>query len=87
MQVVGNRVYVTPIDEKVSDSGLIIELDTTYNQKPINRGIVRFIGDSLDGVKVGDEIMFDHIQAREVEIEGEKLIMMHGTAVYGVISK
>lgn len=84
MKVIGNRVYLRPKSERQTGEGIILELDTSLNAKPINKGYAVYVGE-VDGVQEGDLVMFDHIQARKVNILGEELYMLHESALYAIV--
>jgi co-chaperonin GroES (HSP10) len=80
MQALGKILVVREIKESNERDGLI----TTVAQNPIpEKGEVVSLGDECgDGISVGDTILFRKMASTEVEIEGEKLLLMQINNVY-----
>jgi co-chaperonin GroES (HSP10) len=86
MKVVGKRVYLEPIKELESESGFVLELETSLRSAKTNRGTAVYVGD-VEGVVEGDIVLFDPVPAKEVTINGKKLLQLHESALYGVFEK
>lgn len=76
MKAIGSFVVVRKIEEEVkSKSGLIM---TEYTDKDIRykRAEVVSAGDSVKGLKEGDNVYFDSAAGSDIRIEGEKLTVI-----------
>lgn len=85
----GDRVLVEPAQaEQVTAGGIIIP--DSAKEKPL-KGIVRAVGggtkDEEMVVKAGDEVLYGKYAGTEIEIEGEKLLMMRQNDILAVILK
>lgn len=81
IQPIGKRVLVTPVSaEEKTKSGIIIP-DTARKEKP-ERGTVVAIGEKIDGVTVGDTIVFSKYGYDEIKIDGiEYYVVKHDDIV------
>jgi co-chaperonin GroES (HSP10) len=86
MKVVGKRVYLEPIKEAETESGVILELETSLRPTKTNKGTAIYVGD-VEGVVEGDVVLFDPVPAKEVTIDGRRLLQLHESALYGVFEK
>ena len=81
-----DRVLVlpAPADEKVG--GIIIP--DTAKEKPL-RGIVKATGKGTKDeemiLKEGDEVLYGKYSGTEIEIDGEKLMIMKESDIYAII--
>lgn len=89
-----DRVAVQPIEKEEKTTGGIIIPDTA-KEKPIQGKIVAvgsgFKNDKGDitplDVKVGDIVLYAKWGGTEVEIDGQKMIIMKESDIMGIISK
>lgn len=81
---VGKRIVVRPatVEEKTK-SGIIIP-DTARKEKP-ERGEVIAIGEALEGVKVGDTVVFSKYGYDEVKIHGSDYYIVKHDDVVAVV--
>lgn len=85
----GDRVLVEPAQaEQVTAGGIIIP--DSAKEKPL-KGIVKAVGggtkDEEMVVKAGDEVLYGKYAGTEIEIDGEKLLMMRQNDILAVILK
>ena len=89
---IGNRVLVSPdkVDEKTT-GGLILPPTSTEDQKPETGIIVKLGEGKVKGkqmefnVKVGDRVYFKKYSPDELEIDGEKFLLLDAGDVLAVI--
>lgn len=85
MQVkpLGKRVLikVSPAEEKTS-SGIIIPAAA---QEKTNQGIVIATGNSSEGLKVNDKIIYDKYAGTQIKLNGEEHILMSFEDVLAVV--
>jgi len=86
-----DRVLVKPDQEQKTASGLIIP--DSAQEKPM-RGQVKAVGTGVRGdnnviipleVKVGDKVLFGKWGGTEVELDGEKLLIMKESDILAII--
>ena len=82
-----DRVLVRPAEaEQTTASGIIIP--DTAKEKP-QRGEVPAVGkgtkDHEMTVKVGDQVLYGKYSGTEIEIDGEKLMIMKESDIYAII--
>ncbi len=82
-----DRVLVRPAEaEQKTASGIIIP--DTAKEKP-QRGEVLAVGkgtkDHEMTVKVGDQVLYGKYSGTEIEIDGEKLMIMKESDIYAII--
>jgi chaperonin GroES len=81
---VGKRVLVTPLKlEEVSASGIIIP-DSARKEKPA-QGTVRAIGESVEGIAVGDTVIFTKYGFSEITVADEEYYVVNQDDVLVVI--
>lgn len=89
---IGNRVLVSPdkVDEKTT-GGLILPPSSTEDQKP-ETGVVVKLGmgkvkgkDIVFNVKIGDRIYFKKYSPDEVEIDGQKYLLLDAGDILAII--
>lgn len=85
----GDRVLVEPAQaEQVTAGGIIIP--DSAKEKPL-KGIVKAVGGGTKDedmvVKAGDEVLYGKYAGTEIEIDGEKLLMMRQNDILAVILK
>lgn len=89
---IGSRVLVSPdkVDEKTT-GGLILPPTSTEDQKPETGIIVKLGEGKIKGkqmefnVKVGDRVYFKKYSPDELEIDGEKFLLLDAGDVLAVI--
>lgn len=88
----GNRVLVTPdkIDEKTS-GGLVLPPSSTEDQKPETGKIVKLGVGKVEGkdvsfdIKVGDRVYFKKYSPDELEVDGERYLLLEVGDILAVI--
>ncbi|MDP3558782.1 MAG: co-chaperone GroES [Legionellaceae bacterium] len=94
IQPLHDRIVVRRVEEKRQSAGGIIIPDNAA-EKP-NYGVVVAIGSgkALDNgqiraltVKVGDEVLFGKYSGTEIELHGEKLIVMREDDIMATVKK
>jgi len=88
----GNRVLVTPdkVDEKTS-GGLVLPPSSTEDQKPetgtvSKLGIGKVKGKEVSfDIKVGDRVYFKKYSPDELEVDGEKYLLLEVSDILAVI--
>jgi chaperonin GroES len=89
---IGSRVLVSPdkVDEKTT-GGLILPPTSTEDQKPETGIIVKLGEGKIKGkqmefnVKVGDRVYFKKYSPDELEIDGEKFLLLDAGDILAVI--
>lgn len=89
----GNRVLVTPdkIDEKTS-GGLVLPPSSTEDQKPETGKIAKLGIGKIKGkdvsfdIKVGDRVYFKKYSPDELEIDGERYLLLEASDILAVIN-
>ena len=86
IQAVADDVIVEPIyQQKI---GLIIIPDTASNQNRMRHGIVVSIGPESSlrrRMKVGDKILWQDGEGRDIEAEGKKLMVVHAKWISAIM--
>ena len=92
-QALGNRVVVKAIDtETTTKSGLIIP-DTASKEKPQEGEVIAIGPGKLDDngkrvsmeVKVGDKVLFSKYAPDEIELDGEKLLILNEDDIKAIV--
>ena len=82
----GDRVIVKPIERETMKGGIIIP--DTAKEKPL-KGEVMAVGhgtkDEEMVLKVGDTVLYGKYSGTEIEVDGEKYLMMRQSDVLAVI--
>lgn len=85
----GKRVLVKAVEKEEKTKGGLIIPDTAADDKKPSQGKVLKVGlakkDYEFPVKVGDIIFFKKYSPEEVEIDGEKYLLVDVTDILGVI--
>lgn len=92
MRPLGNRVLVTPdkIEEKTA-GGLVLPPSTTDDKKSETGIVVKLGGGKIKGkeitfdVKVGDRVYFKKYSPEELELDGEKYLLLDVADILAVI--
>ena len=82
-----DRVIVKPAEKAEKTAGGIIIPDTAQ-EKPQQGEVVAVGNGKVDEpltVKVGDTILFAKYSGTEIEIEGEKLLLMKESDIFAII--
>ena len=83
-----DRVLVVPAPAEEKIGGIIIP--DTAKEKPL-RGVVKEVGKGTKDeemiLKAGDEVLYGKYSGTEIELEGEKFLMMRQSDVLAVIEK
>ena len=82
MKVLGRRVLVKR--EKVADRKGLIWLPDRAKQFP-HGGVVVTVGDQVDSVKPGDQVIFGKYAGVVVEIEGESYVTLWDRDIIAVL--
>ena len=84
-----DRVLILPAAAEEKTVGGIIIPDTA-KEKPL-RGIIKAVGKGTKDeemiLKEGDEVLYGKYSGTEIELEGEKFLMMRQSDVLAVIEK
>lgn len=74
IHLIGKKIAVSPIfDPNVSEGGIIIP-DVAKSR--CDQGIVKYIGPEVEGIDIGDYVLFSGYTGSTVRIEGEGLIII-----------
>lgn len=92
MRPLGYRVLVTPdkVEEKTA-GGLVLPPSSTDDKKPETGTIVKLGVGKVDGkevsfdVKVGDRVYFKQYSPDELEVDGEKYLLLEAGDILAVI--
>lgn len=83
-----DRVLVVPAAAEEKVGGIIIP--DTAKEKPL-RGIIKAVGKGTKDeemiLKEGDEVLYGKYSGTEIELEGEKFLMMRQSDVLAIIEK
>lgn len=83
-----DRVLVEPAKAEQVVGGIIIP--DTAKEKPL-KGIVRATGDGTKDeamiVKAGDSVLYGKYAGTEIEVDGEKLLMMRQSDILAIITE
>lgn len=93
IQPLGQRVLVTPDEaEEMTRGGLIVPAGANEESKPASGKVVKLgEGKGEDGkavsfdVKVGDRVFFKKYSPDEVEVDGEKYLLISSEDILAVI--
>ncbi|MCK8622742.1 co-chaperone GroES [Prevotella sp. E13-27] len=81
-----DRVLVVPAPAEEKIGGIIIP--DTAKEKPL-RGVVKAVGqgtkDEAMILKTGDQVLYGKYSGTEIELDGEKFLMMRQSDVLGII--
>lgn len=80
----GRRVVVRPQDPETKIGGIL--LPESAQKKPL-RGSVRAVASGVSGIAIDDTVVYGQYAGTEVEIDGEKLMIIDADEIYGVIEK
>ncbi len=79
---IGDRVLVKSNEITTTRTGIIIP-DSTKD-KP-NEGVVVAIGTKLEeDIKIGDNVVYGKYSGTEVEVDGEKYLIMLTSDIFGI---
>ena len=82
IKMLGKRVLVEEIVEDVkSESGIILG---TTEKSPQRVGTVISVGDSVQGIKINDKVMFDGYKAFPLNLDGKTYLIMEENYIIGV---
>jgi len=92
LEPLADRVLVRPIEETEKKKGSIIIPDTA-KEKPVQGEVVAVGPGKLndDGkkvpleVKIGDRILYGKYSGTEVEIDGQRLLVMQESDIYAIV--
>lgn len=85
---IGENILVRPNDEETKTSSGIVLPDTVNKEKP-QKGEVIALGTCADpkfSVKVGDIVIFKKYSPDEIEIDGNKYLIMTEADVLGILN-
>lgn len=77
----GKRIVVERVEPK-SPGGIIIP--DTLKDKPF-QGIVKTVGAGIIVCSTGDEVLFGRYAGIEIEVDGQKLILLREEEILGII--
>ena len=80
-----NKICVTPLfDPSVSKGGIIIP---DIAKERCDQGIIKYVGEGVTGLKVGDYVLFSGYSGTLIALEGEgNIIILHTNDVRAVIN-
>jgi len=85
MKAIGSFVVIETEKEEVKNSmGLIM---TEANEKSIRYklGIIKSVGDDVNGLSVGNRIYYDSAAGSDIRIDGQRLVVIHDRNIAIVI--
>lgn len=83
-----DRILVKPVKSEEKIGGIIIP-DTASKEKPTQGSIVAVGNGTKDEemiLKVGDEVLYGKYSGTEIELDGEKYLIMRQSDILAVIS-
>lgn len=80
----GKRVVVRPQEPETKIGGIL--LPESAQKKPL-QGTVCAVASGLEGISLNETVIYGQYSGTEVEIDGEKLIIIDADEIYGVIEK
>lgn len=82
-QPLGNRVLVERVEEtQTTASGIIIP--DNAKEKPSQGNIVA-VGNDVEGISVGDTVVFGKYSGNEITLEGKEYLIMDADDIFGII--
>lgn len=84
-QPLGDRVFITYTEELERTAGGIY-VPETAKEKP-QRGTIQAIGDQVEKVKVGDQVLFDKYSGTKLRIEDEECLILKEEDILGKFTK
>jgi len=96
LRPLGDRAVVKPDDERSQSHGGIILPDNLKEKEPVRTGRVLRVGPGFRNIddptkrepveaKEGDHVIFGRYSGTEVEVDGEKLLLMSEREIFGVV--
>lgn len=80
----GKRIVVRPVEPETKIGGIF--LPESAQKKPL-QGQVCAVSSSVEGITQNDTVVYGQYAGTEVELDGEKLIIIDADEIYGVIAK
>jgi co-chaperonin GroES (HSP10) len=92
IKLFGTRILVEKFEQEKSNDlektkGGIYMVKTVNPMERLNKGIVKYVGDDCEKVKVGDEIIFDAVQPAPFIVDDITFEMVDESAIIGVTSE
>ncbi len=84
-QPLGDRVFITYTEELERTAGGIY-VPETAKEKP-QRGTIQAIGDQVEKVKVGDQVLFDKYSGTKLKLEDEECLILKEEDILGKFTK
>jgi chaperonin GroES len=84
-QPLGERVFITYTEELERTAGGIYVPDTA-KEKP-QRGTVQAIGDKVEKLKVGDQVLFDKYSGTKLRIDDQECLILKEEDILGKFTK
>ncbi len=84
MNAVADKIFVKILKKTKSKGGIILP-DTVTQAEPQNYGLVLSIGEKVEGVNVGDIVMFHPRGGQAVVIESSVYAVVVYNELYGVL--
>ncbi len=78
----GDRVFVTYTEELERTAGGIYVPDSA-REKP-QRGTIEAIGQDVDNLKVGDQVLFDKYSGTKIKIENDDCLILKEEDILGI---
>ncbi len=80
-----NKVLLKPEEVKEQKIGKLFIPDSAQEKKTI--GDIIAVGPEVEGIKVNDQVLYSKYSGTEVELDGEKLIILEEDDVIAIIEK
>lgn len=96
LRPLGDRAVVKPDDDRSQSTGGILLPDTVRDKEPVRTGRVLRVGPGFRKLndptarepveaKEGDHVIFGRFSGTEVEVDGEKLLLMSEREIFAVV--
>ena len=96
LRPIGDRAVVKPDDDRSQSFGGIILPDSVKDKEPVRTGRVLRVGPGFRKpndpterepaeAREGDHVIFGRYSGTEIEVDGEKLLLMSEREIFGVV--
>ena len=84
---IGERVLIKPIKkEEKTKSGILLSSKTAPAEKPNQAEVIALgKGEKLEGIKIGDKVIFNRFSGNEIEDGEEKYLVVNAEDILAVI--
>lgn len=80
----GNRLLTKIIMTNVMQGSIFIP---EQFQKKTQEAVVVMVGEEVDNIIEGDRVIYDALMGKEIEIEGEKYLLLYLEDVLGIVRR